>query len=138
MTYLILAGAVSYAQPQTSNGVTYLMNEAVDVSQDFRELGNILFLADHLESFDVATGEGLVNWQRHQLVPRQAFNTNLRQPQRLRMLDFPGTAYENNPSYRFSIDFVSPRTVRSCSLPPTDPTSQVSSAGKTLPSSFPP
>lgn len=109
---LLLGGAAAYAQPQTSNGVTYLMNEAVDVSQDFRELGNTLFLADHLESFDVATGEGLVNWQRNQLVPRQAFNTNLRQPQRMRMLDFPSTAYDNNPSYKFSIDFVTPRTVR--------------------------
>lgn len=109
---LLLGGADAYAQPQTSNGVTYLMNEAVDVSQDFRELGNTLFLADHLESFDVATGEGLVNWQRNQLVPRQAFNTNLRQPQRMRMLDFPSTAYDNNPSYKFSIDFVTPRTVR--------------------------
>lgn len=109
---LLMGGSAAYAQPQTSNGVTYLMNEAVDVSQDFRELGNILFLADHLESFDVATGEGLVNWSRHQLVPRQAFNTNLRQPQRIRMLDFPATAYDNNPSYKFSIDFVSPRTVR--------------------------
>ena len=112
VTALLLGGVATFAQPQTNNGVTYLMNEAVDVSQDFRELGNTLFIADHLESFDVATGEGLVNWSRQQLVPRQAFNTNLRQPMRLRMLDFPSQAYVNNPSFKFDIDFVTPRTIR--------------------------
>lgn len=30
----------------------------------------------------------------------------------MRMLDFPFTAYENDPNLKFKIDFVTPRTVR--------------------------
>ena len=56
--------------------------------------------------------EGLVNWKRGHLMPRQAFNTNGAQPRKMRMLDFPFTAYENDPNLKFKIDFVTPRTVR--------------------------
>ena len=82
------------------------------MSTDFRDLSNTLFFADHLESFDVKSGEGLVNWKRGHLMPRQAFNTNGAQPRKMRMLDFPFTAYENDPNLKFKIDFVTPRTVR--------------------------
>lgn len=78
----------------------------------FRDLSNTLFFADHLESFDAKSGEGLVNWKRGHLMPRQAFNTNGAQPRKMRMLDFPFTAYENDPNLKFKIDFVTPRTVR--------------------------
>lgn len=71
-----------------------------------------MFFADHLESFDAKSGEGLVNWKRGHLMPRQAFNTNGAQPRKMRMLDFPFTAYENDPNLKFKIDFVTPRTVR--------------------------
>jgi glycoside hydrolase, family 31 protein len=88
------------------------MNQALDMSTDFLDLSNTLFFADHLESFDVKSGEGLVNWKRGHLMPRQAFNTNGAQPRKMRMLDFPFTAYENDPNLKFKIDFVTPRTVR--------------------------
>ena len=87
-------------------------NQALDMSTDFLDLSNTLFFADHLESFDVKSGEGLVNWKRGHLMPRQAFNTNGAQPRKMRMLDFPFTAYENDPNLKFKIDFVTPRTVR--------------------------
>ena len=82
------------------------------MSTDFLDLSNTLFFADHLESFDVKSGEGLVNWKRGHLMPRQAFNTNGAQPRKMRMLDFPFTADENDPNLKFKIDFVTPRTVR--------------------------
>ena len=88
------------------------MNHPLDMSTDFRDLSNTLFFADHLESFDAKSGEGLVNWKRGHLMPRQAFNTNGAQPRKMRMLDFPFTAYENDPNLKFKIDFVTPRTVR--------------------------
>lgn len=75
---------------------------------DFSDLSNTLFFADHLESFDAKSGEGLVNWKRGHLMPRQAFNTNGAQPRKMRMLDFPFTAYENDPNLKFKIDFVTP------------------------------
>ncbi len=88
------------------------MNQPLDMSTDFRDLSNTLFFADHLESFDAKSGEGLVNWKRGHLMPRQAFNTNGAQPRKMKMLDFPFTAYENDPNLKFKIDFVTPRTVR--------------------------
>lgn len=100
------------AQPPVNDGTSYLMNQPVDMSADFRDLSNTFFFADHLAAFDLRTGEGRVNWKRGQLTPRQAFNTNGAQPRRMRMLDFPFTAYENDPDLKFSVDFISPRTVR--------------------------
>lgn len=123
----------SWAQPAVTDGTSYLMNQPIDMSADFRDLGNTLFFADHLQSFDVQSGEGLVNWKRGQLTPRQAFNTNGAQPCRMRMLDFPFTAYENDPDLKFKIDFVTPRTVRICMLTtPVEPkpTASVMLAGE--------
>ena len=109
---LLFAGGNLLAQPHVNDGTSYLMNQPLDMSTDFRDLSNTLFFADHLESFDVKSGEGLVNWKRGHLMPRQAFNTNGAQPRKMRMLDFPFTAYENDPNLKFKIDFVTPRTVR--------------------------
>lgn len=109
---LLFAGGNLLAQPHVNDGTSYLMNQPLDMSTDFRDLSNTLFFADHLESFDAKSGEGLVNWKRGHLMPRQAFNTNGSQPRKMRMLDFPFTAYENDPNLKFKIDFVTPRTVR--------------------------
>ena len=109
---LLFAGGNLLAQPHVNDGTSYLMNQPLDMSTDFRDLSNTLFFADHLESFDAKSGEGLVNWKRGHLMPRQAFNTNGAQPRKMRMLDFPFTAYENDPILKFKIDFVTPRTVR--------------------------
>lgn len=109
---LLFAGGNLLTQPHVNDGTSYLMNQPLDMSTDFRDLSNTLFFADHLESFDAKSGEGLVNWKRGHLMPRQAFNTNGAQPRKMRMLDFPFTAYENDPNLKFKIDFVTPRTVR--------------------------
>lgn len=109
---LVCTCSSSLAQPHVNDGTSYLMNQALDMRTDFLDLSNTLFFADHLESFDVKSGEGLVNWKRGHLMPRQAFNTNGAQPRKMRMLDFPFTAYENDPNLKFKIDFVTPRTVR--------------------------
>lgn len=109
---MALVFTVAIAQPATVNPTAYLMNQAVDVSSDFQEISNTFFFADRLSGFDASTGQGKVMWRRYRLTPRQAFNTNGRQPAQLRMLDFPTPAYDNDPELRFSIDFVTPRTVR--------------------------
>lgn len=101
-----------FAQPEAINANSYTMNVAVDVSTDFQELASTYFFADHLSSFDAAAGQGTVNWRRYRMVARQAFNTNLRQPMPMRMLDFPSPAYVNDPDLKFTIDFITPKTVR--------------------------
>ena len=56
---LLFAGGNLLAQPHVNDGTSYLMNQPLDMSTDFRDLSNTLFFADHLESFDVKSGEGL-------------------------------------------------------------------------------
>ena len=100
------------AQIQTNAGVQYLQGMQKDMSTDFYDLSNTYFLADSLVSFDSAKGEGLVQWKRYRLSPRQAFNLNGYWPVRMQMLDFPDAAYENDPSLKIKIDWISPRTAR--------------------------
>ena len=111
---LLAATAIppAHAQLKTNAGVQYLLSQSKDMSQDFLDLSNTYFFADSLVSFDTSTGKGTVQWKRQQLMPRQAFNANtyLRQP--LQSLDFPETAYDNNPQLTFTVEPVSERTLR--------------------------
>ena len=100
------------AQIQTNAGIQYLQCMQKDMSTDFYDLSNTYFLADSLVSFDTAKGEGLVQWKRYRMSPRQAFNLNGYWPVRMQMLDFPDAAYENDPELRLSIEFITPRTAR--------------------------
>ena len=112
ITCLLGASMAALAQLQTSAGVQYLQCMPKDQSGDFSDLSNTYFLADSLASFDVAKGEGQLNWKRYRLSPRQAFNLNGYWPVRMHTLDFPDTEYDNDPNLSFKIDFVSPRCVR--------------------------
>ena len=105
-------GLSASAQIQTNAGVQYLQCMQKDMSTDFYDLSNTYFLADSLVSFDVAKGEGLVQWKRYRMSPRQAFNLNGYWPVRMQMLDFPDAAYENDPALKIKIEWVSPRTAR--------------------------
>ena len=100
------------AQIQTNAGVQYLQCMPKDMSTDFSDLSNTYFLADSLVSFDTAKGEGLVQWKRYRMSPRQAFNLNGYWPVRMQMLDFPDAAYENDPELKIKVEFITPRTAR--------------------------
>jgi len=104
--------AATHAQIQTNAGVQYLQCMPKDVSTDFSDLSNTYFLVDSLAAFDVAKGEGQLNWKRYRLSPRQAFNLNGYWPVRMQMLDFPDAAYDNDPNLSLKIDFISERCVR--------------------------
>ena len=105
------AMAVS-AQIQTNAGVQYLQCMQKDMSTDFYDLSNTYFFADSLVSFDAQKGEGLVQWKRYRMSPRQAFNLNGYWPVRMQMLDFPDAAYDNDPALKIKIEWISPRTAR--------------------------
>ncbi|MBR5085304.1 MAG: alpha-xylosidase [Prevotella sp.] len=109
---LVFSGLTINAQIQTNAGVQYLQNCAKDMSTDFSDLSNTYFLADSLVSFDKVKAEGMVNWKRYRLSPRQAFNLNGYWPVRMQMLDFPDTQYDNDPNLRIKLDFIDERTVR--------------------------
>ena len=113
--FMLLAATATlpaHAQLKTNAGVQYLLSQPKDMSQDFLDLSNTYFFADSLVSFDTSTGKGTVQWKRQQLMPRQAFNANTYLHQPLQSLDFPETAYDNNPQLTFTVEPVSERTLR--------------------------
>ncbi len=100
------------AQLRTNGGIQYLLDQPKDMSQEFADFSNTYFFADSLVSFDTSTGKGVLQWKREQLMPRQAFNANTYLHQPLQSLDFPNTAYEQNPQLQFNIEPVNASTVR--------------------------
>ena len=109
---VICGSLTAEAQIQTNAGVQYLQCMPKDMSTDFSDLSNTYFLADSLVSFDDKKGEGLVQWKRYRMSPRQAFNLNGYWPVRMQMLDFPDAAYENDPNLKIKIEWISNRTAR--------------------------
>jgi alpha-D-xyloside xylohydrolase len=107
---LLLSAACLIAA--SANQPPAMLNDPVDVSPDFNDFANTYVLADSLSAFDPATGTGTLNWQRHHLYPRIAFNTMQGVLRPFGGLTFPEVEYAVNPALPFSIQFVSPRTVR--------------------------
>ncbi len=89
-----------------------LLSDLVDVSSDFRDYTNGYFLADHLAAFDPAKATGTLVWQRNQLSPRIAFDNMEAVLRPFDGITFPEGEYAINPELPFSIEFVTPRTVR--------------------------
>ena len=106
MSGLLLSVATLSAQPP------YLQSQTYDVGLDFGDYSHPFFFADSVCDVDPSDASGHINWKRHSLFARQAFNTTVTAVQPLKMLDFPEPEYDNDPNLPFDIDFVTPRTVR--------------------------
>ena len=65
-----------------------------------------------LADFDPATGTGEITYQRAEYFTRQAFDNMLAIIKPVGPNEFPENEYAANPTLPFSIEFVSPRTVR--------------------------
>jgi alpha-D-xyloside xylohydrolase len=103
--WLALATIVEAATP-------YLLNAPVDVSGDFYDFANTVFTADKLSEFDPATATGKVQYQRNTWSTAQAFDNMLATLKPVSGNEFPGREYAANPELPFTLEFVSPRTVR--------------------------
>jgi alpha-D-xyloside xylohydrolase len=89
-----------------------LLNEPFDISGDFRNFSNTYYLADSLSSFDPATGKGEITYKRYQYFTRQAFDNMLAVLKPVVPNEFPTVEYAGSPALPFSIEFISPRTIR--------------------------
>ena len=89
-----------------------LLNDPVDVSGDFRDFSNFYYLADQLTDFDPTTHKGNILYQRSRYSVRHAFDNDLAKIESAPGNEFPDNQYAANPTLPFSIDFVSPRTIR--------------------------
>ena len=89
-----------------------LLNEPLDISGDFRNFSNTYYLADSLSSFDPKTGKGEITYKRFEYSTRQAFDNMLAVLKPVNPNEFPTLEYAISPALPFSIEFISPRTVR--------------------------
>ena len=101
-----------FTEKNSAQSQPSVLNEPLDISVDFRDYANYYFFADSLVSFDPATGQGSVKWLRHEATPAHAFNNTQLGYSRKENNVFPAIEYAENPVLPFSLEFVSPRTVR--------------------------
>lgn len=90
----------------------HLYNEPVDISPGFRDFRNTYYLAGDMGSFNPESGEGTIRYNRYEYSTRMAFNNMLGRFLPVPANEFPENEYAVSPELPFSIEFVSPRTIR--------------------------
>lgn len=110
----IIAGVlcVAAATAIAGNSSPALLNDPVDISSDFRDYSSFYYLADSVSDFDPATHSGKIVYQRARYHVRHAFDNDLQTLENTGGNEFPDNQYAVNPTLPFSVDFVSPRTLR--------------------------
>jgi len=90
-----------------------VLGDPVDISQDFQKLENVYFIGNRVASFDTATGQGTLQWDRYTRSTTLSFNKiDVGFQRKLTPGEFPTTEYDQDPVLPFAISFVSPRTIR--------------------------
>ena len=89
-----------------------LLGDPIDISQDFSKLENTYFLSNRVVAFDTATGIGTLDWKRYARRPTYSFNKMDKGFSPVTQNEEFPTEYDANPVVAFSIEFVSPRTIR--------------------------
>ncbi len=115
LVLLVLSPAVIHAQ---------MLGDPADVGQDFQKMEHVYFVGSRVNSFDAATGQGSLQWDRYLRSTTLSFNKIDVGFTRGKATEFPGTEYDQDPILPFAVTFVSPRTVRlrisTRSVPMTD------------------
>jgi alpha-D-xyloside xylohydrolase len=106
---LALAGVSPVMADVTSQPI---LSSVVDVSRDFRDFANSYFIADHVAAFDPATGSGKLGWRRTKYQWGLSFNNTSATYEKVPGNEWPTTVYSVDPALPFSLEFVSPRTIR--------------------------
>jgi alpha-D-xyloside xylohydrolase len=86
--------------------------DPIDAGVDFLAPEQTYFMASRVARFDVATGQGTLQWDRYVRQPGLNFNKIDRTFARGAATEFPGSEYDRDPVLPFRIDFVDSRTVR--------------------------
>ena len=89
-----------------------LLNQVVDISNDFSKIENEYFLAARLLNFDVKHGEGNLQWQRHSYGLDWAFDKIGLKLERRGGKELPQEDYAIDPVCKFRLSFISTRTMR--------------------------
>ncbi|MDJ1470421.1 glycoside hydrolase family 31 protein [Xanthocytophaga flava] len=111
--FRFIAGVFALMSSPLVNAQTpFILNDPVDISKDFKEYTNTYFLADNLKTFDPASLSGSITWKRARYTTRHAFDNTMSGLDLAPQNEFPGIEYAADPVLPFSIQFVSPKTIR--------------------------
>jgi len=89
-----------------------MLNEPLDISPDFLDFANTYYLADSLSAFDPTSACGKLAYQRFQYATSLAFNNMQAVLKPAPANEFPKGEYAESPELPFSLEFISPRTIR--------------------------
>ncbi len=89
-----------------------LLNEPLDISEDFFKLENEYFIAGPVLDFDAQKAEGRIQWDYHRWVTDLSFNKAGKHLKKLAERDIFWKDEQTNPAFHFKIYFISPRTFR--------------------------
>ena len=79
-----------------------VLGDPPDVSQDFQKMENVYFIGSRVTSFDTATGQGALQWDRYWRSTTLSFNKIDVAFTRGRATEFPGTEYDQDPVLPFA------------------------------------
>jgi len=88
-----------------------LLNKTVDIRASFVGMENLVFNAAKVSTFDIERQTGKLTWDRYSEKPRMAFNQIGLGYEKTLIWEFP-PEYEENPTYPFTVSFISDRTIR--------------------------
>ncbi len=110
---LLISCFYSFSQiPYQPGHPQYLLDEPYDISGDFHDFTNTYYLADKISEFSPEDATGKIVYRRYEYVTRQAFNNMLGVLQSVPPNEFPAVEYAASPELTFSVNFISPRTIR--------------------------
>lgn len=89
-----------------------IVNEPVDISDDFYDFTNTYYIASELRDFDPATARGNIVYHRYEYSTRMAFNNMLGALSPVEQNEFPANEYEDSPVLPFYLEFISDKTIR--------------------------
>ena len=104
--------AVVLAVLACGGAAAQVLNDPVDVGQEFQRVEQVFFVGSKVASFDPASGRGTLQWDRYLRGSTLSFNKIDLTLGKGRGTEFPGTEYDQDHVLPFSISFVSPRAVR--------------------------
>jgi alpha-D-xyloside xylohydrolase len=104
----VLFASFAYGQLQGFE----IVNEPVDISDDFYDFKNTYYIASELSGFDPSTATGKIVYNRYEYSTRMAFNNMLGALRPVEQNEFPANEYEASPVLPFYIEFISDKTIR--------------------------
>jgi alpha-D-xyloside xylohydrolase len=109
---LLSVGNVRMLSPLGAGGSGGLLNQPIDISDDFQQLENEYFIPGEVKEYDVEKGEGKLQWNFHRWTLDWFFNKIDKHLEYQETKNAPFQDYDTHPQCYFSITFVNQRTIR--------------------------